>query len=180
MDAVQPSHLSNSLQAGGNVTAIREYAFGTATGAPGDNSRDVTGAQLLRSTTRTYLHNSFPNYVPRNIVSKVLSEVVVDNTSGATASQTQYEYDDTGILATPNLSAVPGHDSTFTSSFTLRGNPTFAKHLNNVNNSFIATAYNYDDLGNIRSIIDPLGHTTTWVYDDSFDSATNTCAPLQQ
>jgi hypothetical protein len=63
----------------GNVTSILEYGFGAVTHNPGDPNRDVTGAQLLRTTTRTYLHDSDTTYAPLNIVDKILTETVVDN-----------------------------------------------------------------------------------------------------
>jgi RHS repeat-associated protein len=165
------------LTSRGNVVAIREYGFGTVTGNPGDINRDVTGASLLRTTTRTYQHDADPNYATANIVDKVLSQTVFDNVANVQASQTQYDYDKTAIIDTPNLASVPGHDSTFTSAVTVRGNPTHVSRWNNVDGSFVTATYNYDDLGNLRSITDPRGNTTSWVYDDSFDSATNTCAP---
>jgi RHS repeat-associated protein len=165
------------LTSRGNVVAIREYGFGTVTGNPGDINRDVTGASLLRTTTRTYQHDADPNYATANIVDKVLSQTVFDNVANVQASQAQYDYDKTAIIDTPNLASVPGHDSTFTSAVTVRGNPTHVSRWNNVDGSFVTATYNYDDLGNLRSITDPRGNTTSWVYDDSFDSATNTCAP---
>jgi RHS repeat-associated protein len=165
------------LTSRGNVVAIREYGFGTVTGNPGDINRDVTGASLLRTTTRTYQHDADPNYATANIVDKVLSQKVFDNVANVQASQAQYDYDKTAIIDTPNLASVPGHDSTFTSAVTVRGNPTHVSRWNNVDGSFVTATYNYDDLGNLRSITDPRGNTTSWVYDDSFDSATNTCAP---
>jgi RHS repeat-associated protein len=161
----------------GNVTAIREYGFGAVTGNPGDPNRDVAGAALLRTTGRTYLHDSNSAYVTPNIVDKVVTQTITDNVANLQVSQTQYDYDQTPIIATQNLSAVPGHDSTFTSAVTVRGNPTHVKRWNNVDGSLLTTTYNYDDLGNLRSIVDPKGNPTNWVYDDSFDSATNTCAP---
>jgi YD repeat-containing protein len=76
-------------------------------------------------------------------------------------SQTQYDYDKTAIIPTTNLASVPGHDSTFTSAVTHRGNPTHAMRWNNMGNTFVTTTYNYDDLGNLRSIVDPNGNATT-------------------
>jgi RHS repeat-associated protein len=159
----------------GNITIIREYGFGTASG-PVTNI-DVPNAPLLRTTTRTYLHDSNSAYITPNIVDKVASEVVTDNVANAVASQTQYSYDLTAIQSTTNLASVPAHDSTFTSSVTTRGNPTQVARWNNADGSWLTTAYNYDDLGNIRSVLDPKNDQTIWSYDDSFDAATNTCPP---
>ena len=169
------------LTSRGNVTSILEYGFGSAvTGTPGQLNRDVPGAQLLRTTTRTYWHDSNSAYANPNvnIIDKIASQTVFDNVLNVQVSQTQYDYDQTAIIQTPNLASVPGHDSTFASTYTLRGNPTHAKRWNNVDGSFLTTTYNYDDLGNLRSITDPKGYTTNWFYDDAFDSATlGACAP---
>lgn len=152
----------------GNVTAIREYGWGQ--GTPG---------ALLRTTTKSYLHDPAANpinassYLAANIVSKVLSETVTDNQNGNTiAAQTQYEFDKTSIVATTNLSAVPGHDATFDSTKTIRGNVTKVKKWRNTDGALLSTTYYYDDLGNIRSIADPLNHTTNWSYDDKWEPAT--------
>jgi RHS repeat-associated protein len=163
----------------GNVTSILEYGFGTGvTGNPGDLFRDVTGAPPLRTTTRTYLHDSDSTYATANIVDKVLSQTVFDNVANVQVSQTQYDYDKTPIIPTTNLASVPGHDSNFTSAITARGNPTHVYRWNNVDGSLLTATYNYDDLGNLRSITDPKNYTTNWFYDDAFDSATlGACAP---
>jgi RHS repeat-associated protein len=160
----------------GNVTAIRDYGFGTASG-PATNM-DVPNAPLLRTTTRTYWHDSHSQYIAPNIVDRVATETVTDNVANAVVAQTQYSYDATAIQSTANLTSVPGHDSTFTSSVTTRGNPTLVQRWNNADNTWLPTTYTYDDLGNIRSIQDPKGNITSWLYDDSFDPGTiSSCAP---
>ena len=59
--------------------------------------------------------------------------------------------------------------------FTLRGNATRVKRWRNTDGAWLTTTYSYDDLGNIRSIKDPLGHATSFDYADSF--ANTSCPP---
>lgn len=155
----------------GNVTAIREYGFGSY------SSGDVS-AQLLRTTTKTYLHNNLNSpYLAPNIVNKVLKEIVTDNVANLTASQTTYGYDDpASMISTPNLATVPGHDPSYTSSYLLRGNVTSVGKWNNADGTSLTTKYAYDDLGNLRTVTDPKGKTTSWLYDDKFATIA-TCAP---
>src|ERR1022692_500765 len=152
----------------GNVTAMREYDWSTAVGTKG-NYTDINNpsAYLLRTTTRTYLHNDptlGPAYTAANIVNKVLSETLTDNLSNAT-HQTLYEYDSTSITSTGNSAA--SHDASHNSSFTIRGNVSKVKKWLS-GSTYLTTVYGYDDLGNIRSITDPNQHTTTYSYADSF------------
>jgi RHS repeat-associated protein len=165
----------------GNVTGIREYDWGQ--GAPGS---------LLRRTKKTYLHdpNANPstaaNYVAVNIVDKVLTETICNGTvacagNGDQAAQTQYEYDNyvpSGADANPLLStsAAAQHDYTnFSTGFIYRGNATRVKRWRNTDSALLNTTYEYDDLGNIRLIRDPLTNTTSFSYTDSF--ANSSCPP---
>ena len=157
----------------GNVTEIREYDWGQ--GQPGP---------LVRKTDKTYLHNDptvGANYLSRNIVDKVLSSTVCDGSaslcdgSGGVnqKARTVYEYDSTTITGT---SGAPQHDYTnYPSTFTYRGNATKVKRWRNTDGALLTTVYNYDDLGNIRSITDPLSHTTNWSYSDSWSGSS--CLP---
>ncbi len=165
----------------GNVTEIREYDWGQ--GTPG---------ALIRRTKKTYLHdpNANPsaaaNYLALNIVDKVLTETVCNGTvacagNGDQAAQTQYEYDNyvpSGADANPLLSTsgAAQHDYTnFSTSVIYRGNATRVKRWRNTDGALLTTTYQYDDLGNIRLIRDPLTHATSYSYTDGF--ANTFCPP---
>jgi len=150
----------------GNVTEIREYDFEQGTTFP-----------LLRRTTKTYLHDSNANYVPLNIVNRVLQDTVYDG-SGTQAAQTQYEFDNYVAGDNPLQSATGAaqHDDTnHGTAFTLRGNLTRVKRWRNTDGALLTTTFAYDTLGNIRTIKDPLAHSTAFDYTDSF--ANTACAP---
>ena len=150
----------------GNVTAIREYHYGA--GAPG---------ALARQTILSYLHNSNSAYLPYNIVNKVVTRTISDG-AGAQQAQTRFEYDnyvagDNPLTAT---SGTPQHDDTnYSTSFTTRGNVTQVKRWRNTDAALLTTTYTYDDLGSIRGIKDPLGHTTNYSYTDNWANAA--CSP---
>jgi hypothetical protein len=82
-----PGVVQNFTTSHGNVSEIREYAYGA--GAP---------AGLVRKTTRRYLHEDYPAYTPYNIVDRVLDEKVLDANSVQKA-RTYYEYDLTALTA---------------------------------------------------------------------------------
>jgi len=56
-----------------------------------------------------------------------------------------------------------------------RGNATRVKRWRNTDGALLTSTYSYDDLGNIRAIKDPLSHSTTYDYTDSF--ANSFCPP---
>src|SRR5882672_1004679 len=158
----------------GNVTEIREYDWGQ--GSPGG---------LIRRTKKTYLHDPNANpstastYLSLNIVNKVLTDTICDGIvpcagTGDQAAKTQYEYDNyvpSGADANPLLSTsgAAQHDYTnFSTSVIYRGNATRVKRWRNTDSTLLTTTYQYDDLGNIHLIRDPLTHTTSFSYTDSF------------
>jgi RHS repeat-associated protein len=153
-----------------NVIERREYDFGQ--GAPGP---------LVRRTTYTYLHNANSAYATANIVDKVLNTTVYDG-AGNIVAQTQNGYDETA-LANTNASSdchspigAPNHDyCNFGVGNTTRGNLTSVRHWRNTDNTWLPTAYSYDDLGNIISATDPGGHTTNYSFSDSWSGAS--CTP---
>ena len=156
----------------GNVTEMREYDWGS--GSPGP---------LVRRTKYTYLHNSNSNYLTYHIVDKVLTQTICNGVvscsgNGDQAAQTQYEYDNyvAGDNPMQGTAAAAEHDYTnYSTNFIYRGNATRLKRWRNTDSALLTTTYEYDDLGNIRFIKDPLGHTTTFDYTDSF--ANGSCLP---
>lgn len=149
----------------GNVTDIKEFDYSTS--PPGT---------LLRHETKTYLHDSNAAYLNANIVDKVLVDTVF-NGAGTQVAQTTYEYDNyTGAAVMTATSGVPQHDYTrFPSTNTIRGNVTRVQRWRNTDGAILTTTYAYDDLGNIRTITDPLSHATNWSYTDSW--ANTSCPP---
>ncbi len=170
-DTLENNYVKTYTTSRGNVSEIREYDWGF--NAPGP---------LLRRTKKTYLHSSgnpgYTNYLSRNIVNKVLTDMVCTGTatcngSGDQTALTQYEYDNyvagTNALINTSGTPAPQHDYTnYSSTFTYRGNVTRVKRWRNTDGVYITDTYTYDDLGNIRAIADPLGHTTSWSYADSW------------
>ena len=149
----------------GNVTDLKQYDWGNGSRGP-----------LLREEKKTYLHDSNTNYLNANIVDKVLLDTIY-NGSGTQVAQTQYVYDNyTGSTAMVTTSGVPQHNYTnFSTSNIYRGNATQVERWLNPGGALLTTSYTYDDLGNIRTIQDPLSHNTNYSYTDSF--ANTACPP---
>ena len=149
-----------------NVVSQLEYGLGT--GASGG---------LVRQTNKTYLHDVNSQYASLNIVDKVLTDTVYDG-AGSQKAQTQFEYDNyvAGVNALMSTSGAPQHDyANFPSTFIYRGNATRVSGWRNTDNALLTTTSTYDDLGNLRAVADPLSHTTSYSYNDSF--ANSYCLP---
>jgi len=144
----------------GNVMETREFDWG----APGP---------LLRRTTFTYLTDS--NYISRQILNLV-TRVVVKDGAGNIKSRTDTQYDSTALICVPTTPTVPQHDDTnYGCGFNFRGNPTaVTQYTDPVTPAGPITATSvYDSLGNLRSVTDPGGHTTSFSYADNYSDAVN-------
>ncbi len=141
-----------------NPTQTSEYDYGN--GAPGP---------LLRYTNFTYYHNSNSAYLNAHIWDLVAQKSVYDGGNNLVAS-TQYSYDTTSITPT---SGVPQHDTNYSSSNTVRGNPTIVSRWLNTTSSSLTTTNYYNDVGNLVQTTDPAGHTYTLSYADNFTDGTN-------
>jgi RHS repeat-associated protein len=140
----------------------REYAFGN--GAPGP---------LVRTTTYNYQHLVNSSYRVANLAQFLTSQIVYEANGTTIHSQTAYTYDSTAISAT---SGVVNHDYTnFSSTKTVRGNPTLVQRWLNTTGSWLNTTNYYDDLGNLLQTQDPKSNNTYFDYTDSWTDAT--CAP---
>lgn len=150
-----------------NVTAQRDYDYGAGGIGP-----------MLRQTKYTYLHTGNQSYINANIVDRVLTTTVYDGV-GNQMAQTTNEYDNYSHSGQTMVSSgAVQHDANFSTSYTLRGNVTAVKHWRNTDGALLTTTNQYDDAGNLISVIDPLGHKTTYDFTDSWSNAT--CAPVGQ
>src|SRR5258706_5447002 len=155
-----------------SVTQKNEYAFG----------QGAAGA-LVRPNKTTWLKTNpanGQNYVNFHLWYLKTSEQILDGTSTAMA-QSALEYDNYSS-SSGHASLVSGgavqHDSGYGTAFTPRGNITAVQRWKNTDNTFLVTTNQYDDAGNLLASIDPLGHTTTEDYTDSWTDTT--CAPSGQ
>ncbi|HEY2460487.1 MAG TPA: RHS repeat-associated core domain-containing protein [Candidatus Acidoferrum sp.] len=151
-----------------NPTETREYDYGAAGSG--------TFGPLLRRTDYTYLHTGNSTYTNLNIVNRPTS-IIVYNGSSAIQAQTQMEYD--SYTAGLTASGAVQHDATFSTTYLTRGNLTATKRWRNTDGAWLTARNQYDDAGNILSTTDPLGHTNSFSYADTWTAQTggSTCAP---
>jgi RHS repeat-associated protein len=153
----------NSTFSWKNPVERREYDWGT--GVPGG---------LLRRTHYAYRHleSTGQNYLNANIADLPTLVQTFDGANNLMA-QTQNTYDGTALTGTNTgtcqAPSVPGHDyCNYGPSNLVRGNLTQSSRWLNTNGTWVSTNNTYDDLGNMRSTSDPLGHPTTFDYTDSW------------
>jgi len=160
-----------------NVTEQREYDYGQ--GAPGP---------LLRRTVNTWLTvgpgsgSGSGGQTPidyalsgLNIWNRKTSEKIYDG-AGTLLAQTTYEYDNYrgGIAASGAVQhGIPANSygtpaNAYGSDFTTRGNVTAVNRWRNTDGAWLATTYQYDDSGNVVSATDPMQHTTSFGFADSW------------
>ncbi len=157
-----------ALMSASNPIEKREYDYGTG----------IRGA-LIRTTDYGYLHLSNSTYLGLNILDKVTSKKIYAGGSGGTlTAQALNTYDGVAIPANGNTSAnpAPNHDYTnFPASYNFRGNLTQAsKGLKSGTTwTWLNTNNTYNDLGEILTSTDPLGHQTSYDYTDNWASISN-------
>jgi len=145
----------------GNVSEVREWDYYTGTAPP----------TVTRITDATYTAANSA-YFAAHILGKPTT-ILVKSSSGTVVAQTQFEYDNYTAGLTP--SGAVHHNSTFNTSYTIRGNVTAVQKWRNTDGAWLTTRYQYDDAGKVRQTSDPLGHTTLFSYADSWGNAA--CAP---
>ncbi len=96
--------------------------------------------------------------------------------AGNLVAQSQNTYDGSAVTSTNTgtcqAPSVPGHDfCNYGPANLTRGNVTQVSQWLNANNTWLSTNNVYDDLGNLLSTIDPLGHPTSFDYTDSWGSS---------
>ncbi len=149
-----------------NPTEVREYAFGT--GAAGALARVTSNTWLkVNSVNGQDYHSTTIHIMDRK------SSEVIRRADYSVVAQTGFEYDSytEGLTA----SGTVQHESTFSTSYTTRGNLTAVKRWRNTDSAWLTTRNQYDDSGNLRKTTDPLSHNTTFSYTDSW--ANGLCTP---
>jgi RHS repeat-associated protein len=157
------------LATGGNVVEKREYAYGT--GSPGS---------VVRTTDNSFLHITNATYRSLNILNRVTSTKVYAGSSqtGTLVAQTTNTYDGVAIPTSGDTSGspAPNHDYTnYSRTNNVRGNLTQTSRGLKTGSTWtwLSTNYTYNDLGEILTMTDPGGHTTTNDYTDNWASITN-------
>jgi RHS repeat-associated protein len=150
----------------GNVTALREYDYGS--GAPG---------AILRQTLTTYQYQISSPYKTNNLV-RLPATITVEDGSGNQKAQTKYGYDASSLassgITTQHDSAPPAGSS--------RGNQTSAQRWLNTTNTFLTSTNVYFDTGTIQTATDPKGNPTAFAYSSTYVGAypTTITNPLHQ
>jgi RHS repeat-associated protein len=149
-----------------NRTHVYEYDFGS--GAAGS---------LVRRTHTDYLTGtSYTSAAAGAYLLGLPAQQSVFDAGGTERARTTYEYDnyasDTNHAGLYNRPSISGFDSSFTTSYTTRGNPTgttnyFLNTSGSVTGS-VASYAQYDIAGNLIKTIDARGYATTLYHDDYF------------
>jgi YD repeat-containing protein len=151
-----------------NVTEVKEYDFGQST--------------LTRRTVTTYLKNNPDNgsidYTTDAVyqISLPAQQSVYDS-GGAEKARTVYQYDkyinDGNNATLQDPGAATGHDATYGTGKTTRGNPTAVGRWLNPGGVTLYSYSRYDTLGNVISAKDPNGKVSTISYTDNFGDGGN-------
>ncbi len=163
-----------------NVTEEREYDYGS--GAPGPLVRRTDSTWLTinpvngRDYTDSTGFSTFPPVAGLNIWNRKTGDKVYDG-AGNLKAQAVYEYDNytAGIVASGAVQHGTSTNS-YGPSYVTRGNLTALKRWRSTDGAWLTTTFQYDDAGNVVSTTDPLQHTTTYSYADSWGDTT--CAPV--
>src|SRR5882724_5868287 len=158
-----------------NQNNMKEYDFGS--GAPG---------ALVRETRTTFVTSS--TYTDTNVhLRNLASQVSIYDGGGTERARTTFEFDNyttdanhTGLFSRAEIS---GLDSSFTTSYTTRGNVTGLTRYLLPGLATVSAYSQYDVAGNIVKTIDPRGNSTNLNYSDCFGApdgnATSNTAPSE-
>ena len=153
------------------VSEERDFDYGSGTVGSLVRKKDYTWLGVNPVNSQNYAAASV------NMLNRKSSEKIEDP-SGNVIAQTQYEYDrydTTTNHAALLASGAVQHDSTFSTSYTVRGNITSTQHWRNTDSSWLATVSQYDDAGNILKSFDPMSNPTLYSHADAWSNST--CAP---
>lgn len=121
----------------GSLTEQDDYDYGSGAAGP-----------LLKKTAITF--------ASLGSITKFRQTVTVTNGSGATVSQTSYNYDQTGVVATsgtPQQTSVTGS----------RGNLTSINYYTQ-GSTYLTKTMTYFDTGKVQTVTDPDGAQSTYTY----------------
>ena len=123
---------------------------------------------IIRQTTNTWLNTGSYVESQLHILNRKLSTIVTDART-SNWSKTVYEYDNytQGLASSGAVNHV--------AMTTARGNVTAVTQYQNQSTALPAMRFQYDDSGNIVSVTDSRGNTTSYSFADSWGDAT--CKP---
>jgi YD repeat-containing protein len=152
-----------------NITAVKEWDYIASTASFGTTPTRETDASYVTSST----------YLGLNMVSLPVA-ITVKNSSGTAVAGKQFAYDSWSLTGT---SGAHQHDYTnYSTANTTRGLVARTYRCTSSFTSIPCTAIysdtTYDDTGNVHSVTDPGGHTTTFTYSSSYDYAYPTSVTL--
>lgn len=142
-----------------NQNSVKEYDFGNGAVGP-----------LMRETRTTFLTSA--TYTGTSVHLRDLeTQISIYDGGGIERARTTYEYDnytaDANHAALTNRPAISGFDSTFSTSYTTRGNVTrTTRHI--LSGGSVSSYSQYDIAGNVTKIIDGRGNATELFYADCF------------
>jgi RHS repeat-associated protein len=146
-----------------NPTAVGEYDYGSSSPGP-----------LLRTINTSYQSFSIGGWT----ITKPQSVTTYDGANNQVA-QTSYEYDNySHAKQAMQASNAIQHSSSYGTNYTNRANVTAVSNWRNTDGATLTSTNQYDDAGNLLSVIDPMGNQTSYSYNDSWSNAS--CAPSGQ
>src|SRR5579859_2990483 len=157
----------------GSVTSATQYAYDTISDMNVTSIKEwkyYSGSQPItpdRETDFTY-HALIGN----NVLNRVTQKIVRDS-NGFAVAQTNSSYDDPGTLSNSSpATGIANHDdANYSITNTGRGNLTKTQRCTNLSacsTNYVQTAMTYDTTGQLLSLQDPNGNSTSFSYADAF------------
>lgn len=128
---------------------------------------------LLRTSSLTY--QTAAAYTSRNMLNLITQKLVKD-VNNVTKYRQDINYDESGYVNAPCITGAPQHDDTsYGCSFATRGLSTsIIGYANAAAGTGALTQHlAYDSLGNLASVTDPAGNTTSVSFADNYSDSLN-------